>query len=335
MKVAVFSTKSYDRRSLEAANPSHGHELHFFEGRLKPATAPLAVGFTGVSVFVNDDVSRKTIEHLAASGIRIVATRSAGFNHIDLAAAAEHGITVVRVPAYSPNSVSEFTIGLILTLGRQIHRAYNRVRELNFALEGLEGFELRDKTIGVFGTGKIGAAVIKNLSGFGPRILAFDQYRNPEVEGLCEYLDRGRGIARQADIITLHIPLTPDGHHLINAETIPYLKDGVFLINTSRGALLDTAAVIEGLKSGEIGYLAIDVYEEEGDLFYEDLSNRIVTDDVFARLLTVPNVLVTGHQAYLTNHALGNIADTTLQNLTQFESTGACDNEVTFEKVKG
>ena len=335
MKVAVFSTKSYDQRSLEAANQPHGHELHFFEGRLKPATAPLAAGFTGVSVFVNDEVSRKTIEQLAASGTRIVATRSAGFNHIDLAAAAAYGITVARVPAYSPNAISEFTVGLILTLGRQIHRAYNRVRELNFSLEGLEGFEVRDKTIGVFGTGKIGAAVIKNLSGFGPRLLAFDKYRNPEVEGLCEYLDLGREIARQADIITFHIPLTPEIHHLINAETIPYLKDGVFLINTSRGALLDTAAVIEGLKSGKIGYLAIDVYEEEGDLFYEDLSNRIVTDDVFSRLLTFPNVLVTGHQAYLTNHALGNIADTTLQNLTQFESTGACDNEVTLEKVKG
>lgn len=335
MKVAVFSTKSYDKRSLEVANQRYGHELHFFDGRLTPDTAPLAAGFAGVSVFVNDDLSRRTVEQLAASGAQVIATRSAGFNHIDLAAAAEQGITVARVPAYSPNAVSEFTVGLILTLGRQIHRAYNRVRELNFSLEGLEGFEIRDKTIGVFGTGKIGAAVIKNLSGFGPRILAFDQYRNPEVEGLCEYLDVGEEIARQADIITLHLPLTPEVHHLINAETIPYLKDGVFLVNTSRGALLDTAAVIAGLKSGKIGYLAIDVYEEEGDLFYEDLSGQIITDDVFARLLTFPNVLVTGHQAYLTNRALGNIADTTLQNLTQFEATGACDNEVTLEKVKG
>ncbi len=335
MKVAVFSTKSYDKRSLEVANQRYGHELHFFDGRLTPDTAPLAAGFAGVSVFVNDDLSRRTVEQLAASGAQVIATRSAGFNHIDLAAAAEQGITVARVPAYSPNAVSEFTVGLILTLGRQIHRAYNRVRELNFSLEGLEGFEIRDKTIGVFGTGKIGAAVIKNLSGFGPRILAFDKYRNPEVEGLCEYLDVGEEIARQADIITLHLPLTPEVHHLINAETIPYLKDGVFLVNTSRGALLDTAAVIAGLKSGKIGYLAIDVYEEEGDLFYEDLSGQIITDDVFARLLTFPNVLVTGHQAYLTNRALGNIADTTLQNLTQFEATGACDNEVTLEKVKG
>jgi D-lactate dehydrogenase len=335
MKVAVFCTKSYDRRSLEAANQQHGHELHFFEVGLKAATAPLAAGFTGVSVFVNDDVSRTTIEQLAASGTRMVATRSAGFNHIDLAAAAEHGITVARVPAYSPNAVSEFTVGLILTLGRQIHRAYNRVRELNFSLEGLEGFEIRDKTIGVFGTGKIGAAVVKNLSGFGPRILAYDKYRNPEVQGLCEYIDNGREIAQQADIITLHLPLTPESHHIVNEQTIPFLKEGVFIVNTSRGALIDTRAVIEGLKSGKIGYLAIDVYEEEGDLFYKDLSNRIVTDDVFARLLTFPNVLVTGHQAYLTDRALRNIAETTLQNLTQFESTGACDNEVTLDRVKG
>jgi D-lactate dehydrogenase len=335
MKVAVFSTKSYDRRSLETANQQHGHELHFFEGRLIPATAPLAAGFTGVSVFVNDDVSRTTMEQLAASGTRIVATRSAGYNHIHLAAAAEHGITVARVPAYSPNAVSEFTVGLILTLGRQIHRAYNRVRELNFSLEGLEGFEIRDKTIGVFGTGKIGAAVVKNLSGFGPRILAYDRHHNPVLEGLCQYVDNGREIAQQADIITLHLPLTPESHHIVNDQTIPFLKEGVSIVNTSRGALIDTRAVIEGLKSGKIGYLAIDVYEEEGDLFYKDLSNRIVADDVFARLLTFPNVLVTGHQAYLTNRALRNIAETTLQNLTQFESTGACENEVTLERVKG
>ena len=205
----------------------------------------------------------------------------------------------------------------------------------NFSLEGLEGFEIRDKTIGVFGTGKIGAAVVKNLSGFGPRILAYDQNRNPDVEGLCEYIDNGREIAQQADIITLHLPLTPESHHIVNEQTIPFLKEGVFIVNTSRGALIDTRAVIEGLKSGKIGYLAIDVYEEESDLFYKDLSNRIVTDDVFARLLTFPNVLVTGHQAYLTDRALRNIAETTLQNLTQFEATGACDSEVTLEKVKG
>jgi D-lactate dehydrogenase len=335
VKVAVFSTKSYDRRSLEVANQQHGHELHFLEGRLVPATAPLAAGLVGVSVFVNDDVSRATLEQLAARGTRILATRSAGYNHIDLAAAAQHGITVARVPAYSPNAVSEFTVGLILTLGRQIHRAYNRVRELNFSLEGLEGFEIRDKTIGVFGTGKIGAAVVKNLSGFGPRILAYDRYHNSGLEGLCQYVDNGREIAQQADIITLHLPLTPESHHIVNDQTIPFLKEGVFIVNTSRGALIDTRAVIEGLKSGKIGYLAIDVYEEEGDLFHKDLSNRIVTDDVFARLLTFPNVLVTGHQAYLTNRALRNIAETTLQNLTQFESTGACDNAVTVDKVKG
>ena len=335
MKIAAFSIKSYDKHSLARANQQHGHELTFFETRLTPKTAALAAGFEGVCVFVNDEVNRDTIEQLAAQGTRVVATRSAGFNHIDLQAAAAHGIVVARVPAYSPNAVSEFTVGLILTLGRQIHRAFNRVRELNFELGGLEGFELRDKTIAVFGTGKIGAAVIKNLSGFGPRIVAYDQYRNPAVKGLCEYMDSPAEIARQADIITFHVPLTPETHHFINNQTIPNLKDGVFIVNTSRGALIDTRAVIEGLKSGKIGYLAIDVYEEEGDLFFEDLSNRVVKDDVFARLLTFPNVLVTGHQAFLTERALQNIAETTLNNFTQLAATGTCDNVVTMEKVKG
>jgi D-lactate dehydrogenase len=295
----------------------------------------LAAEFEGVCVFVNDVVNRSTIAQLATQGTKAIATRSAGFNHIDLQAAAANGITVTRVPAYSPNAVSEFTVGLILTLGRQIHRAYNRVRELNFELGGLEGFELRDKTIAVFGTGKIGAAVIKNLSGFGPRIVAYDQYRNPEVKHLCEYIDSPAEIARRADIITFHVPLTPETQHFINHQTIPNLKDGVFIVNTSRGALIDTRAVIEGLKSGKIGYLAIDVYEEEGDLFFEDLSNRVVKDDVFARLLTFPNVLVTGHQAFLTERALQNIAEVTLNNFTQLAARGTCDNVVTMEKVKG
>lgn len=309
--------------------------MTFFETRLTPKTAALAAEFEGVCVFVNDEVNRDTIAQLAAQGTKAVATRSAGFNHIDLQAAAAHGISVARVPAYSPNAVSEFTVGLILTLDRQIHRAYNRVRELNFELGGLEGFELRDRTVAVFGTGKIGAAVIKNLSGFGSRIVAYDQYHNPEVKDLCEYIDSPAEIARQADIITFHVPLTPETHHFINNQTIPNLKDGVFIVNTSRGALIDTRAVIEGLKSGKIGYLAIDVYEEEGDLFFEDLSNRVVKDDVFARLLTFPNVLVTGHQAFLTERALQNIAEATLNNFTQLAATGTCDNVVTMEKVKG
>jgi D-lactate dehydrogenase len=335
MKVAVFSTKGYDERSFERANELFGHQLSFYEARLTPDTTALAADYEGVCVFVNDEVNRDVIQQLAANGTKIIATRSAGYNQIDLEAAAEHGLTVVRVPAYSPNAVSEFTVGLILSLGRQIHRAYNRVRDNNFELEGLQGFEVGDKTVGVFGTGKIGATVIKNLSGFGCRILAYDIYRNPDVEKLAEYIDDPQEIIKQADILTFHMPLTPDTYHIVNKESIQLLKDGVFIVNTSRGALLDTAAIIEGLKSGKIGYLAIDVYEVEDNLFFRDLSNQIVTDDVFARLLTFPNVLVTGHQAFLTDKALSNIAETTLKNISEFESTGKSANEVSLDKMRG
>ncbi|GIW07098.1 MAG: lactate dehydrogenase [Dehalococcoidia bacterium] len=335
MKVAVFSAKPYDRASLERCNATFGHELHFFEARLTIETAPLAEGFPGICVFVNDRVDRHVLARLATSGVRIVATRSAGYNQIDLEAAERHGIVVVRVPAYSPNAVSEFTVGLILTLGRQIHRAYNRVREHNFELTGLEGFELRDKTIGILGTGRIGTMTLRNLSGFGARLLAYDVVRNPEASALAEYVDSPRELARQCDIISLHVPLTPQTYHLIDEEFLRHVKPGVFLVNTSRGALLETRAVIEGLKSGVIGFLAIDVYEEEEDLFYKDLSNRVLTDDTFARLLTFPNVIVTGHQAFLTDHALRTIAETTLGNLREFEETGACTNAVTAEEVRG
>ena len=333
MDIAVFSTKGYDKRSFEKVNEAFDHQLSFFETRLTADTARLTKDYEGVCVFVNDEVDAAAIEKMAEYGIKIIATRSAGYNQIDLHAAAENEITVARVPAYSPNAVSEFTVGLILTLGRQIHRAYNRVRDNNFELEGLQGFELSEKTVGVFGTGKIGATVIKNLSGFGCRILAYDMYRNAVVEELAEYIDNPQDIVRQADILTFHMPLTPDTRHIVNEETIPLLKDGVFIVNTSRGALLDTAAIINGLKSGKIGYLAMDVYEVEDNLFFRDLSNQIVTDDVFARLQTFPNVLVTGHQAFLTDKALHNIAETTLNNFAEFESTGTCANEVSLAKV--
>ncbi|MCL4262024.1 MAG: 2-hydroxyacid dehydrogenase [Anaerolineae bacterium] len=335
MKVAVFATKGYDRESFGQVNARFGHALSFYEPKLTPATAVLAAGYEAVCVFVNDQVNRETISQLATGGTRIIATRSAGYNQIDLQAAEEMGISVVRVPAYSPNAISEFTVGLILTLGRQIHRAYNRVRDNNFELDGLQGFEIHGKTIGVFGTGRIGTAVLRNLSGFGANLLAYDLYHNPEAEKLARYIDDPVELARQCDIITLHMPLTPETHHLISARTIPLLKDGVFIINTSRGALLDTQAVIEGLKSGKIGYLAIDVYEVEGDLFFQDLSNEVVTDDVFSRLLTFPNVLVTGHQAFLTDRALRNIAETTLQNLTDLAETGHCENLVLLKQVTG
>jgi D-lactate dehydrogenase len=333
MNIAVFSTKGYDQRSFEQVNKEFGHQLTFFDTRLTIDTASLANGFEGVCVFVNDQVSAAVIEKMAGGGTKIIATRSAGYNQIDLYAAAENGIAVARVPAYSPSAVSEFTVGLILTLGRQIHRAYNRVRDNNFELEGLQGFELGDKTVGVFGTGKIGATVIKNLTGFGCRLLAYDIFRNPEVENLVEYIDDPQEIARQADILTFHMPLTPDTYHLVNKETIQQMRDGVFIVNTSRGALLDTTAIIEGLKSGKIGYLAIDVYEVEDNLFFRDLSNEIITDDVFARLQTFPHVLVTGHQAFLTDKALHNIAETTLKNITEFELTGTCTNQVSLNKT--
>lgn len=335
MKVAFFATKGYDRKSFEEVNRRFGHTLSFYEPKLTAATAVLAAGYEAVCVFVNDQVGRETISQLAAGGTRVIATRSAGYNQIDLHAAEEMGIRVVRVPAYSPNAISEFTVGLILTLGRQIHRAYNRVRDNNFELDGLQGFEIHNKTIGVFGTGRIGAAVVRNLSGFGAHLLAYDLYRNPEVEKLAHYVDDPVALARQCDIITLHMPLTPDTHHLIGPRTIPLLKDGVFIVNTSRGGLLDTQAVTDGLKSGKIGYLAIDVYEIEGDLFFQDLSNEVVTDDVFSRLLTFPNVLVTGHQAFLTDRALNNIAETTLQNLTDLEQTGLCENLVWLQQITG
>jgi D-lactate dehydrogenase len=335
MKIACFSTKRYDTTSFTQTNAGFGHEITFFDTKLTAATTALAVGFEGVCVFVNDEVDRATLSNLAEAGIKIVATRSAGYNQIDLAAAEEMGITVARVPAYSPSAVSEFTVGLILTLGRQIHRAYNRVRDNNFELDGLQGFELNQKTIGVFGTGRIGAQVIKNLSGFGAKILAYDLFHNPDVMALADYVETPTDLFVNSDIITLHSPLTPETHHLINAHSIAQMKDGVFLVNTSRGALLDTAAVIEGLKSGKIGYLAIDVYEVESDLFFRDLSNEVVQDDVFTRLLTFPNVLVTGHQAFLTHRALTNIAETTLRNFTEFQQTGRCQNAVTLAKVSG
>jgi D-lactate dehydrogenase len=335
MRIANFSIKQYDKDSLLKANEQFGHDLTFFETRMNKHTTALALGFEGISVFVNDDVCAECIAQLAEGGTRIICTRSAGFNQINLKAAEEYDVTIARVPAYSPNAVSEFTVGLILTLGRKIHRAYNRVRENNFELDGLQGFEIKDKTIAVMGTGRIGAEVIKNLSGFRPRILAYDPYRNPEIEDLVEYVDDIKEIVSQADIISLHMPLTPETYHIIGAETIPYIKDGAMIVNTSRGALIDTAVVVEALKDGKIGSMAIDVYEEEGDLFFQDLSDRVVRDDVFSRLLTLPNVLVTGHQAFLTDRALLNIAEVTLQNFSEFEGSGIVATALTVEDTRG
>lgn len=328
MQVAVFSTKPYDQEVLEAANGRHGHHLAFFEPRLVPETAGLAAGFPGVCAFVNDDLGAEVLGRLHAGGTRYVALRSAGFNNVDLAAAARQGLKVARVPGYSPHAVAEHTVGLMLTLNRRLHRAYNRVREGNFSLVGLLGFEMHGQTVGVVGTGQIGAAVVRILLGFGCRVLAHDPFPDEAVAQLgATYVPLPELFAR-SDILTLHCPLTPQTRHLIDDRAIGQMKRGVMIINTSRGAVIDTPAVIAGLKSGQVGYLGIDVYEEEEGLFFEDLSDRILTDDVLARLLTFPNVIVTGHQGFFTRHALEQIARTTLQNLSDFEAAGTCANEV-------
>jgi D-lactate dehydrogenase len=338
MKVAVFSTKAYDRRFLEAANADHGHELVFFEPHLTSDTAVLASEFPAVCVFVNDQLDEKTLKAIADQGTRLIALRSAGFNNVDLKAVAEFGLTVVRVPAYSPYAVAEHTIGLILTLNRKIHRAYNRVREGNFSLDGLMGFDLYGRTVGIVGTGKIGAIVAQILKGFGCQILTYDVHRNPECEAVgAKYVELPELFAA-SDIITLHCPLMPETYHLIDDKALEQIKPGVMLINTSRGALIDTQAVINALKSKKIGYLGLDVYEQESDLFFEDLSEDVIQDDLFQRLLTFPNVVITGHQAFFTENALKKIAETTMSNITDFEQGRSCPNEVRSEQklaVKG
>jgi D-lactate dehydrogenase len=332
MKIAVFSAKLYDRKFLDAANADKKHDLEFFEARLTSATARLAAGFEVVCPFVNDVADAEVLAELEAGGTRLIALRSAGFNHVDLRAAEKLGITVVRVPAYSPHAVAEHTIGLILTLNRKIHRAYNRVREGNFSLDGLLGFDLNGTTAGIIGTGKIGLIVARLLSAFGCRVLAYDLYPNPSAlpEG-AEYADL-ETVLGQSDIISLHCPLTPETHHMIDGASIGKMKKEVMLINTSRGGLVDTDGLIAGLKSGRIGSVGLDVYEEEADLFFEDLSQTIIQDDRFMRLLSFPNVLITGHQAFFTREAVRSIAEITLSNVTAFEN-GEKQNEVIAAEV--
>ncbi len=334
MKVAVFSAKPYDRAFLQRMNVNHGHELVFFEPRLAAEVSTLAAGFPAVCVFVNDQLNASVLADLARTGTRLIALRSAGFNNVDLVAADELGLTVVRVPAYSPYAVAEHAVGLILSLNRKIHRSFNRVREGNFALDGLLGFDLNGTVIGIIGTGRIGAVFARIMHGFGCRLLAFDPYPNPECEEIgVEYVSLPQ-LYTQSDIISLHCPLTPETHHIINAEALAQVKPGVMLINTSRGALIDTVAVIDAMKSGRVGYLGLDVYEEEEDLFFEDLSGQVIQDDVFARLLTFPNVLVTGHQAFFTRNALERIAEVTLGNITAFEQGQLLANQVTVERLR-
>jgi len=328
MRIAVFSSKPYDRDTLTAANAAHGHELQFFEAALSVETCSLAEEAETVCVFVNDKVDARLLRCMAGRGVKTVALRCAGFNNVDLPVAKELGMSVVRVPAYSPYAVAEHAVALMLTLNRKTHRAYNRVREGNFALNGLLGFDMHGKTAGIIGTGRIGAVLAKILTGLGCVVLAVDVYQNPACLALgVRYVDRAT-LLQESDIISLHCPLTPETRHLINKESIALLKHGVMVINTGRGALVDTRAIIAGLKSGHIGALGLDVYEQEEGLFFEDHSNEIIQDDLLERLLTFPNVLITSHQGYFTREALTAIAETTLNNLSQLERGEVCPNQL-------
>ncbi|SNB83159.1 MULTISPECIES: 2-hydroxyacid dehydrogenase [unclassified Agrobacterium] len=334
MRIVVYSAKPYDRQFLDAA-ARPGMRMQYCDARLSLETVALAEGAAAICAFVNDDLSRSVLEKLAEMGVRLIALRCAGFNQVDLAIAEKLGLTIARVPAYSPYAVAEHTMALILSLNRKIHRAYNRVREGNFALDGLLGFDLHGKTIGIVGTGKIGAIFARIAAGFGCRLVGHDLRPNPDCEALgMAYVTREE-LFQTSDIVALMCPLTPETRHLIRRETLPRLKKGVMLVNTSRGAIIDTQAAIAGLKDGTIGSLGIDVYEEEADLFFEDLSNDVLRDDVFARLLTFPNVLVTGHQGFFTQEALTNIADTTIGNIESFFRTGRALHAVSTEQFAG
>lgn len=315
----VFDTKSYDRESLQRASSAESIDWRFLESRLSAATAPAAQGAQAVCIFVNDHADRPALETLKSLGIRHVALRCAGFNGVDLKAAQQLGMSVTRVPAYSPYAVAEHAVALLLALNRKIARANNRVRDLNFSLNGLVGFDLHGKTAGIFGTGKIGRVTAQILRGFGMKVLAFDLYPSDDWARKfdVEYTD-AKTLARESEVISLHTPLTPETHHIIRRETMELMKPGTILINVSRGALIDTRALIEALKRGHLGGVGLDVYEEEEGVFFEDLSGQILHDDELARLLTFPNVLITAHQAFLTREALAEIARVTTSNLMAF-----------------
>jgi D-lactate dehydrogenase len=326
MKLAVYSTKQYDKKYLQHVNENYNYELEFFDFLLTDKTAKTAHGCDGVCIFVNDDGSRPVLEELKKQGVKFIALRCAGFNNVDLDAAKALGLKVVRVPAYSPEAVAEHAVGMMMALNRRIHRAYQRTRDANFSLEGLTGFTMYGKTAGVIGTGKIGVAALRILKGFGMRLLAFDPYPSAAALELgVEYVDLSTLFA-QSDVISLHCPLTEDNYHLLNRSSFEQMKDGVMIINTSRGGLVDSQAAIEALKTQKIGALGMDVYENERDLFFEDKSNDVIQDDVFRRLSACHNVLFTGHQAFLTAEALISISETTLENLRQLEKGENCPN---------
>jgi D-lactate dehydrogenase len=334
MKIALFDAHRYDRESFEAANVPQGHDITFLEPRLTRQTASLAAGHPAICSFVNDRVDEPTLEVLREGGAQLLALRSAGYNHVDLVAAERLGIPVVRVPEYSPHAVAEHAVALVLALNRKIHRAYARVREWNFSLEGLVGFDLHGKTVGVVGTGRIGFVAATIFRGFGCRVVMFDIQPRPELAASidADYVDLPT-LYRESDIISLHVPLTPATRHLIDAAAFAAMKPGVLLVNTGRGALIDSQALIDSLKLGHVGAAGLDVYEEEEGVFFRDLSDQVLQDDVLARLLTFPNVLITSHQAFLTREALASIAQITLENVTAFERGQPLPNEVSTRTV--
>lgn len=327
MKIAVFDTKPYDRPGLDKYGKMAGVEFKYYETRLGLDTASLAAGADGVCAFVNDDLSASVMDALCTLGIRLVALRSAGFNNVDLRAAAGR-ICVVRVPGYSPYAVAEHAFAMLLTLLRKTHKAYLRTRDFNFSLVGLVGTGLYGKTVGVIGTGRIGRAFIDICRGFGMKILAYDAYPAKDLASLYVPLDR---LMEESDIISLHCPLTPDTKHMIDEKALARMKPSVIIINTSRGALIDAEALLDAIKRKKVGGACLDVYEEETDIFFEDLSGHILDDDILARLISMPNVLLTSHQAFLTEEALDNIAKTTVDNIVSFFCRGETKNEVRSE----
>lgn len=329
MKVAMFDTHEFEKKFFETANQNFNHEITYFEARLNVQTASLAREFDCACCFVNDSLDAETLCLLKCRNFKLISLRSAGFNNVDLKEANRLGLTVVRVPAYSPHAVAEHAVGLILNVNRKFHKAYNRVRELNFSLDKLVGFDLFNKTVGVIGTGRIGSVFSKIMLGFGCKVLAYDHKPNPELidNKNVEYVDLDK-LYRLSDVVSLHVPLIQETHHMIDASALKKMKPGVILVNTSRGALIDTVALIESLKSRHIGGAALDVYEEEEEVFFHDLSSMILEDDVLARLMTFPNVIITSHQGFLTKEALTNIAETTLSNIKDFEDGKALVNQV-------
>ncbi|WBS00089.1 2-hydroxyacid dehydrogenase [Pseudoduganella sp. SL102] len=328
MKTAVFSARRYDRTMLTRANAQARHELRFIEDRLTPATAVLAMGCEAVCVFVNDNVDAEVLDLLGRQGTRLVATRSTGYNHIDAVAAERLGIDVVRVTDYSPHSVAEFAVGLLLAVNRKIARASVRTRDGNFDLDGLMGFDLYGKTVGVIGTGKIGMIFARIMLGFGCTVVGHDVYPNPGFEALgARYVDID-ALLDCSDVVSLHCPLNEDTHHIVNAASLARAKRGSILVNTSRGGLIDTEAAVAALKTGQLGGLAIDVYEQEASLFFQDLSSTVITDDVIQRLVSFPNVIVTGHQAFFTVEAVDQIMQTTLESIGALERGEALTNRI-------